>query len=90
MYRELQQLDLYAKKLMRQEHYHRNFTRGLTKSSLVNPRNEENGSGITGSQEYPCFTKIIINNLINNSSVTPVKEIQSNKSNTLGLNTELD
>ena len=48
MYRELQQLDLYAKKLMRREHYHRNFTRGLTKSSLVNPRNEENGSGITG------------------------------------------
>ena len=48
MYRELQQLELYAKELMRQEHYHRNFTRGLTKSSLVNPRNEENGSGITG------------------------------------------
>ena len=74
MYRELQQLDLYAKKLMRQEHYHRNFTRGLTKSSLVNPRNKENGSGITGSQKYPCFTKIIINNLINNSSVTPSKK----------------
>ena len=48
MYRELQQLDLYAKELMRQERYHRNFTRGFTKSSQENPRNEENGSGITG------------------------------------------
>ena len=33
MYRELQQLDLYAKEFKRHEYCHRNFTRGFTKSS---------------------------------------------------------
>ena len=44
MQQELQQLDLYAEEFEQHEHCHRNFTRGFTKSSPENPRNEENGS----------------------------------------------
>ena len=46
VYRELQQLDLHVRKFKLHKHCHRNFTRGFTKSSRENPRNEENGSSI--------------------------------------------
>ena len=46
MYLELQQLNLYAKEFQRHKHCHGKYTRGFTKSSRENPRNEENVSGI--------------------------------------------
>ena len=46
MYQELQRLDLCAKEFTRHEHVIVNFTRGFTKSSRENARNEENLSGV--------------------------------------------
>ena len=37
---------MYIKKFTLHEHCHRNFTRGFTKSSQENPRNEENANSI--------------------------------------------